>query len=259
MGQSSAVRLDPPDDLSRRLQAAAANAYTVTIRTVRDLASVADAYQAQAGLIEQFGEPVGWKVGRKSPDMTPSCAPLFKGRCYASGTSIATDTFRLWKMETEIAFRIARDLPARAEPYSRAETMAALGEMLPCFEVIDSRFAEWPEVPALLQLADLMSHGGMVLGEAVPFDPAFDFPAAKSSIRIGEDPDIAGAGNPAGDPIDLVGWLAANRGLTAGDLVTTGSYTGMRTLPPGRTAVGTIAGIGSVSVRRNGDGQPDHA
>lgn len=252
MGQSNTARLDAMDDLSGRLQAAAANAYTVTIRTVEAPASPVDAYRAQAGLIEQFGTPIGWKVGRKSPDVTPSCAPLFEARTYASGAHVATDTFRLWQMETEIAFRIAHDLPTRNTPYTRAETMAAIGEMLACFEVIDSRFAEWPDVPPLLQLADLMSHGGMVLGAPVPFDPAFDFVGAKTSITIGED-TVVGAGNPAGDPIDLVAWLAANRGLKAGDLVTTGSYTGMRVLPPGKTATGTVAGIGSVSARRNGD------
>ena len=253
MGQSNTARPDPVEDLSQRLQAAAANAYTVTIRGVEVPASIGNAYRAQAGLTAQFGRPIGWKVGRKSPDMTPSCAPLFESRTYAGGASVATDTFRLWQMETEIAFRIASDLPARSEAYSRAETMAAIGEMLACFEVIDSRFAEWPDVAPFLQLADLMSHGGMVLGEPVPFDPAFDFLGAKTSIRIGEDAAVAGAGNPAGDPIDLVAWLAADRGLKAGDLVTTGSYTGMRVLPPGKTATGTVEGVGSVSVRRNGD------
>lgn len=253
MGQSNTARLDPPEDLSLRLQAAAANAYTITVRAVEAPAAIADAYRAQAGLIEQFGTRIGWKVGRKSPDVTPSCAPLFETRTYAGGASVATDTFRLWQMETEIAFRIARDLPAREKAYTRAETMAVIGEMLACFEIIDSRFAEWPDVAPFLQLSDLMSHGGMVLGEPVPFDPAFDFVGARTSICIGEDAAVAGAGNPAGDPIDLVAWLAANRGLKAGDLVTTGSYTGMRALPPGRTATGTVEGIGSVSVRRNGD------
>jgi 2-keto-4-pentenoate hydratase len=257
MGKNNRAWLDPTEDLSRKLQAAAANACTISVQGVHAPAVIADAYRAQAGLIEQFGTTIGWKVGRKSPDMTQSCAPLFEKRTYPSGASVATDTFRLWQMETEIAFRIARDLPAREEAYTRAETMGAIGEMLACFEVLDSRFAEWPDVAPFLQLSDLMSHGGMVLGEAVPFDPDFDFIGAKTSIRIGEDAAVAGAGNPAGDPIDLVAWLAANRGLKAGDLVTTGSHTGMRALPPGTTAAGTVEGIGAVSVRRNGAASAD--
>jgi 2-keto-4-pentenoate hydratase len=60
-------------------------------------------------------------------------------------------------------------------------------------------------------------------------------------------------GNPAGDILELVVWLAndvaANgAGLRAGDLVTTGSYTGMQHLLPGSRAKANFAGIGRVEI-----------
>ncbi|MBD9641757.1 fumarylacetoacetate hydrolase family protein [Ensifer sp. ENS07] len=259
MGKSNTARVARQANLAEALISAAANGEAVQVGAASEPATTDEAYRVQSAFSAGFGKTIGWKVGRKSPEVAPSCAPLFRSRTYQSGASIATDAFRLWRLETEIAFRVARDLPARSQAYSRSETAAALGEMLVCFEVVDSRFAQWPEISPLLSLADLMSHGGMVLGDTIPFDPSFDFMGAKVGIRIGEEDEVEGMGNPAGDPIDLIAWLAEKRGLKAGDLVTTGSYTGMNALLPGTTATGTVVGIGSVSARRNGDAAADQS
>ena len=40
-------------------------------------------------------------------------------------------------IEAEVAFRLGRDLPPRAAPYTRAEVMAALATAHPAIEVLE--------------------------------------------------------------------------------------------------------------------------
>ena len=108
--------------------------------------------------------------------------------------------------------------------------------------------------PAML-LADLQSHGAMVIGSSVPMPSAPAFETMHVQLDIDGVRVVDGGGNPAGDVIELLVWLAnrpapGGRSLRAGDLVTTGSFTGVQALPPGGRAEARFAGVGVVSVTR---------
>jgi 2-keto-4-pentenoate hydratase len=215
------------------------------------------AFETQARVAQTLGPTVGWKVGRKSPSALPAYAPLFERRLFKSGDHIGRDEFQTWEIEAELIFRLDRDLPPRETAYSRADLAEAAGAVIAGFEILDSRYAAWPELPAPLLLADFLSHGAMVLGTESPLPTPAVFDSIPVSIAIDGQVVIEHRnGNPVGDVLDLAAWLANERaaegpGLHKGELVTTGSYTGMYRLAPGRQAVATFAGIGNVSITRD--------
>lgn len=215
-----------------------------------------EAYRVQATVARGLGRIVGWKVGRKTPTGDFAYAPLFEGRLYPSGVTLARDAFRVWHVEAELMVRFSRDLPWHDGPYGRRQVSEAIGGVMAAIEIIDSRFAAWPSVEASLLLADLLSHGAMVLGPQVPLPTDMALERADVRLKLGDDVVVDQAGgNPAGDLLDLV-TLLANRlaetgiGIRAGHLVTTGSFTGMRLLPPGTRVEADFAGLGGVAVTR---------
>lgn len=214
-----------------------------------------DAYRVQALLSHSLGPIVGWKVGRRSPQAAPICAPLFAGRMHRSGETLGRDAFRLWRIEAELAFRLTQDLPPTEDPRGRDEVLAAVGEVLAVFEIVDSRYVSWPDMPPAMLLADLQSHGAMVVGTSIPMPAAAAFETVHARLDINGTHVVDGGVNPAGDILELLTWLAnrpapGGRSLRAGDLVTTGSFTGLQELPPGGKAEARFRGIGTVSVTR---------
>jgi 2-keto-4-pentenoate hydratase len=121
--------------------------------------------------------------------------------------------------------------------------------MATTIEAVSSRFAAWPKVAPLLQLADLQNHGALCVGPAVPYDPTYPFeqPAARFDFN-GSSVLVATPRNPAGDPRRLLPWLVnhvtSNGGTFGEDVwVTTGSYTGMYFPEAAGTAVGKFEGL----------------
>jgi 2-keto-4-pentenoate hydratase len=220
--------------------------------------TMAEAYDAQALVAKTLGPPAGWKVGRKSPEAAPAYAPLYVKKLFSSGERFGCDAFRSWRVEAEIVFRLAHDLPGMARPYTRADMLDAIAAMIPAFELVDSRYATWPDLAPPFLLADGLSHGAMILGADVPFRPDLAFETIPVRLAIDDVVVIDQVGgNPVGDILDLLAWLATERatkgeGLRAGELVTTGSYTGMRPLPSGSRAKAAFEGIGTVEIARAG-------
>ena len=134
-------------------------------------------------------------------------------------------------VEAEIAVRMGRDLPGRPGGYSRAEVVAAIASAHPAIELLQSRFVDVEAVPKLSALADSLSHWGLVVGAAIPGWAAVDLAGEGVAVLADGVAVKRGLGNPAGDMIRLVVWLANEGalwagGLRAGQYVTTGSWTG---------------------------------
>ena len=130
--------------------------------------SDADAYQIQEAVVRQLGQTIGgWKVGAASAAGGAFCAPIWMQMIRPSPASFAAGELRLIGIEAEIAFRLGRDLPARAAVYERAEVTAGAA-LHPAIEVVDSRYADFRSLDRISILADNFANGGLVFGAAVP-------------------------------------------------------------------------------------------
>jgi 2-keto-4-pentenoate hydratase len=216
----------------------------------------ATAHAVQDATLAALGAVGGWKVGAKGPETEPGCAPLPRRGLVASGAALLGPPWRMRGIEVEVAVRLGKDLiPTSGEP-DAATVRAAIDAVLPVMEVVETRLADWRDSDPLAQLADLQSHGGLVLGE--PSDIALedvDLRTVQAYLAFDGQPVASTRGaNPAGDIWRLIGWLAwhcAQRGqpLRAGQIVTTGSCTGMLFAPEGAHVQAQLDGIGRVELR----------
>ncbi|MBX9698827.1 MAG: fumarylacetoacetate hydrolase family protein [Acetobacteraceae bacterium] len=157
-------------------------------------------------------------------------------------------------IETEIAFRLGRDLPPRATPYSRAEVLDAIAGCFPAVELVETRYADHTKVSPLEAQADNIAHAGLVCGADVADWRTRDL--ATLPVRQ----TYAGAvqvekvgGNPSGEPLAPLVWLAnhlpsVGLHLEAGQVVTTGSCTGLIWVEGGAQVVGAFPGFGQVVI-----------
>lgn len=218
-------------------------------------ASEAEAYAIQAALIARLGGAIGgWKVGAPGPDAPISCAPLPSRDLVDSPASLPAERFTLRGVESEIAFRLGADLPPRRErAYAPAEILDAIASSHPVIEVLQSRFADPDAATPLSNLADLIQHGALIIGTPIADWRAVDYAAMTIHQTATGTPDRERTGNPAGDMIRLIAWLADRGavwagGLKAGQIVTCGSWTGKSFPPGGGRAVAKFSGADPVIV-----------
>ena len=209
------------------------------------------AYLIQRAVMAELGGIGGWKVGSPGPDGPVTCAPLPADGIQNSPAQVSGSD-RL--VEAEIAVRIGRDLPPREAPYGREEVLAAIASAHPAIEVLQSRYVDVDAVDPLSALTDSLSHFGLVLGASIPDWQTLDL-AGEQVRLIVESVEVKSAtGNPAGDMVRLVLWLANEGahwagGLRAGQVVTTGSWTGKDPVPPGGEARIAFSRAGEAAVR----------
>ena len=216
--------------------------------------SAAEAYEVQDAVLPAIGVAGGWKVGARSPTAEPTCAPLPTALILRSPQRFPFGTFARNGVEAELAFTLARALPPRNAPYTEAEMPAAVASVHPAIEVVDSRFVDIATTDAWSLLADFQSNGALVLGPGVTL-PA-SFVPAEQTVRLAIDGAqlvAALGGNPAGSLMRLLAWLANHAaarcgGLLRGDVITTGSWTGMRFFPAGTHVAVDYPGIGGVNL-----------
>jgi len=208
------------------------------------------AFDAQHRSLDMLAQPIaGWKVGSKSVDGPIQGAPLPADRRLSSGVTLRRADYAVLGLELEVAFQFNRRFEPFSGPHADDVVLAALGMMQATIEIVSSRYAGWPAVDKLAQLADLQNHGALVCGEAVPYDPAYPFTNPRVNFGFnGLDVINGPVGNPAGDPRRLLSWIVnhcVSRGIAIGDdvAITTGSYTGMYFPTEPGTAVGLLAGF----------------
>ena len=213
----------------------------------------AEAYAIQARCMESLGPIGGWKVGAAGPDAPPSCAPMPTSALHASPAVLDGAAFTSREIESEIAFVLGADLPPRGTPYNAAEIGAALASCHAGLEVLQSRFADPDATNALSNLADLIRHGAYVLGPPVGPWQAIDFATLQVRQVIAGEATLH-TGNPAGDMMRLVVWLANvgavwAGGLKAGQVVTCGSWTGKLAAPAGAAVSARFGDLPGVELR----------
>lgn len=221
------------------------------------LTDLADAYRIQAGVVRALapGARVDtWKVSPPRGDVPPTAAPIVPGCRLASPATVRAADVPLLGIESEVAFRFGADLPPRAAPYADADVLAAVSDIVVAIELCDTRLADWQDAPALWRLADLQTGARLIVGDARRDWRGIDFARQDAELWInGELRTRARGTHPTVDPTRLLPAIAAHcaqhaDGLRAGDIVTTGSWTGMTHAAPGDAIRVHFPGIGSAAL-----------
>jgi len=206
-----------------------------------------DAYAVQEETLRLLGVThAGWKVGSTGPATEIIAAPLIAALVKPSPARFAAAEADFRAVEAELALMIGRDVPGGA---SADEAWAAVASVHVAIELLDTRYADRRAQGAAALLADMQNNGGFTYGPPNPVT-AVDFLGSKVSLLIpGSDGEKAVGGNPAGHPKRLLAWLsghAASRGrpLKKGDIVTTGSHTGITIAPLGARVTANFDGLG---------------
>ncbi|OZI64168.1 hydratase [Bordetella genomosp. 1] len=205
-----------------------------------------------AELQQAQGAPIAaWKSAVPTPEKI-AVAPIYAPSVHQSrhGTAPAADA--MVRIEPEIAFELARDLPARETPYAPADVDAAVGAARLALEVLGCRYSAPQHVPLPELLADHMFNQGLVLG------PEIDAPApAQMPIEVYVDgalqEDHDGV-HPNTDPRAGLYWIAEflraqGLGLRAGQHVITGSYAGYIDVPANREVRIVYGTLGEIALR----------
>ena len=209
----------------------------------------------QREIMAQLGPIGGWKVGSPSPDGPCNCSPMPLAGIRASGALVEGNPQNAHArgVEAEIAVLVAHDLPARDAPYAREDVLGAIASAHPAIEVLQSRFVDPDRVDPLSQLADSLAHGAFIHGPAAPHWRELDLAAEEVALLVDGREVKRRRGNPAGDMLRLLVWLANEGarwagGLETGQWVTTGSWTGKDYVPPGARVEARFGRMGSAVV-----------
>lgn len=239
----------------------ARNEHRATPAAQVPLPDAAAAYAVQAGVARALGwfqdgaSARHWKSGGPSRDATLTHAPLPPAGIWQSPADARAWPFHLRGIEAEIALRLGADVDAtRAAGLDLASASALVDAMCVSIELVDSRWREALEAPALAKLADLQSHGALVLGDWQPFAPC-DWAAQRCRVHIGARPVLEFQGTHSmGDPaFVLMAWLrhATQDGavVRAGTVVTTGTWCGLPLATAGDRVLAEFPGIGQAEVQ----------
>jgi 2-keto-4-pentenoate hydratase len=218
-------------------------------------ADIAEAYAIQRLVFAKLG-PVAsaWKVGAGSPEATPACAAIGNSTLFGDGAVMPSNMFNLVGAEAEIAYRLGQDLPPRSKDYSLDEVKAAIESAHPVIEISDTRFIVWASQNRPSHVADQLNHGALAVGATSTRLADVDPSRQRAILKLnGEVRADAVGGNPAGDPLRLLLWLANSGsqsagGLSAGSVITTGSLTGITFVNPPVNLEADLPGLGTVRI-----------
>ncbi|MDP9995183.1 2-oxopent-4-enoate/cis-2-oxohex-4-enoate hydratase [Variovorax boronicumulans] len=156
------------------------------------------------------------------------------------------------KAEGEIAFVLKKDL--HGPRVNAAEVLAATEGVMACFEIVDSRIENW-DIALQDTVADNASSGLIVMGDRMVDPREIDLAMAGMVLEKNGEVVLTGAGAAAlGSPVNAVAWLASalfefGEGLSAGEIILSGSLAAMVPVNAGDQLRMSIGGIGACSVR----------
>lgn len=222
-----------------------------------DVNAITDAVTAE--LTAHDGEVIGgWKIGFVySPRQPPMICPLFESRLFASPARVPLALTPSLRIEPEISFRLTKDLPARERQYRPDEVAEAL-VACPSLEIIDTRFDTSQRTirqmlddkqSRLEAMADHNTTGAYVTARGRADWQDFDFAAMRAVMRTPGRVLVETVGGHAFcDPflpcVVLANAMRRRRGLRAGELLVTGSFSGFFEVEPDVPVTAEFEGFG---------------
>jgi 2-oxopent-4-enoate/cis-2-oxohex-4-enoate hydratase len=193
-------------------------------------------------------KPVQTMLGVHQPDF----GYLFSDMAVASGGTVSVGELIQPKIEGEIAFVLKTDL--RGPGLTAADVLRATQGVMACFEIVDSRIANW-KIGIVDTVADNASSALFVLGDRLIEPGTVDLALCGMVLEKNGEIMVTGAGAAAlGSPVNAVVWLANQLGelgasLLAGEVILSGALGAMVPVVGGDHFRLAIGGIGTCSVR----------
>lgn len=220
------------------------------------------AYRIARAVAEELGWQVGgWKIAAVKPRMQAALrtdSPIY-GRVFTQ--FIGSSPMRVLHAsqcspipEPEYVACLGADLPPRREPYSVDEVRAAVASLHPGIELAECRFvhdARFPPLAAIL--ADGAGCGSLCHGP--PIADWRDGRIADQEVALLRNGEVVRRGSARealDDPMSPLTWLAnelsrTGVGLRAGEMISTGTLTGMLRPRAGDRFVADFGPFGSVA------------
>jgi 2-keto-4-pentenoate hydratase len=224
--------------------------------------SMEEAYAVQREIITLSGsQQCGYKIGSTSKEAQailgtnePGAGILLRSFLYETPAQVCVVSDHGPAVEAEFVFRIGKDLLPRLAPYTQEEISSAIECVAGSIEVVGSRFAGGlARQGRLLTTADGSANIALVIGQWHPWHGQ-DLRQHAVTMTTDGVPRGAGTGEHVlGNPLHALSWLAGllsdtGRGLKAGDIVATGTCTGLDMVGPGVTAVADFGSFGRVEI-----------
>jgi 2-keto-4-pentenoate hydratase len=219
-----------------------------------------EAYQMQAAVASTLGAQLGcWKVAM-SDERSGTCAPIFAADVQRTGAHVHPSISAVVGIEPEVAFTMKRALPPlpAGQCYGRERVIEAVGAAHAAIEIVISRFQSHEDAAPLDRLADNLSNEGLVLGPACEAWRELDLGTLLLHVTIDEGNDAVSVydsrgGHPLNDPLIPLIWLANHcsargSGMQSGNVVTTGSYAGLRYADRGAHVKVQFEGLGAAEL-----------
>jgi len=219
------------------------------------------AYQIQSLMTKKLGKRIGWKVGVDAQG-TFVRAPMFQRTLFQNNTEAKRSLFNRCLVESELAIIFRETMTTKA--FSIDQILHNILSINVGIEICDSRLQNWPNCEANLQLADSLTHGGYIIGSGVNSNQK---PLTLDMLKQGEFSIRIGAENnpprftlqnyrehPFKDISKLILWLvndliSKKDIINAGDIITTGSFSGSTPVEQGEKTVVAFKDIGEATVK----------
>jgi len=221
----------------------------------------ATAYRIAGMVAEELGWPVlGWKIAAMKAEMQQALrtdSPIYGRVYFLKGTPHSAVHAALASPIPEVEYQamLGRNLPPRDKPYTVEEVTDAVASLHPGLELAECRFIHdesFPPLPAVL--ADGAGSGTIVHGPAIEDWRNRDIPGQEATLSSNGRLRRKGTAAAALDhPMVPLTWLAnelsrTGVGMKEGQMVSTGTLTGMLAPKPGETYVADFGPFGSVTV-----------
>jgi 2-keto-4-pentenoate hydratase len=221
----------------------------------------ATAYRVAGMVAEELGWTIGgWKIAAFKEEMQRQLrtdSPIYGRTWFVEPTPYVVAHAELCSPIPEVEYqaKLGADLPPRDRPYTVDEVSEAVASLHPGLELAECSFihdSAFPPLPAIL--ADGAGCGTIVYGPAIEDWKTRDIAGQQVSLVIdGQVRRTGSAGAALGHPMQPLTWLAnelsrTGVGLKSGQMVSTGTLTGMLAPRPGQTHVADFGPFGNVSV-----------
>jgi 2-keto-4-pentenoate hydratase len=222
-----------------------------------DRLTLDEAYRIQLGLIDRrcaAGErQIGWKVGLTAKPIQQQFGfhePVFGCilESHRSGHVFRPADLIKPGFEPELCLRVALPL---AGDVTVAEVRQSIDVVYPSLEIIETRGDLSAQIA--VAMADNAQQKTIILGNPVPLGD-LELENVAATIQINGKTVATGRGDAVlGNPLNSVAWLARKlpefgRGIRAGDLIMSGSFTRQFPIEPGDRVHADFADIGDVRI-----------